>query len=83
MASPTPTTEVQKVSAANTAFTNKIFEQLIKSDGNVFFSPLSMHAVLSMAYQGASGVTKKEFETVLGVDTRTAAAGYHGKNLKH
>ncbi|CAH0558183.1 unnamed protein product [Brassicogethes aeneus] len=62
---------------ANGKFTNNLYKELAKQEGNVFFSPISAHAVLSMAYQGANGDTKAAFASTLGVpDNKLAANGY-------
>jgi len=42
--------------------------------GNVVVSPVSLHAVLSMAFNGASGQTAEEMRRVLGLDSMDLAA---------
>ncbi|XP_049822342.1 antichymotrypsin-2-like [Aethina tumida] len=66
-----------KVIEANGVFTNNFYKAMVKKKGNVFFSPFSAHAVLSMAYQGADGVTKYAFASTLRVpNEKIAAEGY-------
>lgn len=48
-------------------FAMEVYEHLQQEDGNLFFSPLSVSAGLSMAYAGAAGQTAVEMEQVLGV----------------
>lgn len=69
---------VQKVSSANNNFANKLFKELSKKDGNVFFSPLSVHTALAMAYQGAGGKTAEQFQTGLTLEKSAASDGYFG-----
>lgn len=44
-----------------------LYQQLSATPGNLFFSPYSVAAALTLAQAGAAGATKKEFETTLGV----------------
>lgn len=62
----------------NSLFTTALYQELAKSGENLIFSPISVHAVLSMAFQGAEGETKDAFISTLRVtDTKTAADGYN------
>jgi serpin B len=49
-------------------FALDVYEHLQQEEGNLFFSPLSIAAGLSMTYAGAGGQTAAEMEQVLGVD---------------
>jgi serpin B len=49
-------------------FAMDVYEHLQQEEGNLFFSPLSIAAGLSMTYAGAGGQTAAEMEQVLGVD---------------
>lgn len=60
---------------ANARFTANLYQQLKgTSDGNLFFSPYSVSQALRIAAEGAGGVTKKEFEAVLGAPTKQLQA---------
>ena len=50
----------------NANFAMDLFRELSEEDGNIFFSPVSVSEVLSMAYAGAAGSTAAAFEKVLG-----------------
>ncbi|MCL2700065.1 MAG: serpin family protein [Phycisphaerae bacterium] len=52
------------------AFGLKMYGQLAGAEGNVFFSPLSLHTALSMASVGARGETHAEMAKILGLPTR-------------
>ncbi len=49
-------------------FAMNVYEHLQQEQGNLFFSPLSIAAGLSMTYAGAGGQTAAEMEQLLGVD---------------
>lgn len=69
--------ELQAVIEGNSLFTKKLYNVLAQKEGNVFFSPISAHAVLAMAYQGSKGTTHEAFGKVLGFsDHLQAAEGY-------
>ncbi|KAJ3653288.1 hypothetical protein Zmor_012548 [Zophobas morio] len=74
----TQTPQVQNlVLQGNAAFTNRLYQILAKEPGNLFFSPLSIHAVVSMAHQGAREETAKAIEEVLQIpDAEATAEGY-------
>lgn len=78
LATATMASDLQKVSSANNVFTNKLFKELSKTEGNVFFSPLSVHTCLSMLAQGSKAQTTKEMESALGVGLDAASKGYEG-----
>ncbi|XP_005373090.1 PREDICTED: serpin B4 [Chinchilla lanigera] len=56
---------MSSLSEANNNFTLDLFQRLRKSEGNVFFSPISISAALAMVYLGARGSTAQEIEKVL------------------
>ncbi|XP_076270449.1 serine protease inhibitor 3/4-like isoform X5 [Rhynchophorus ferrugineus] len=70
--------ELQTVIQGNGLFTKQLYSVLAKKEGNVFFSPISVHAVLSMAYQGAGGSTYEALTNSLNVPNHSIAAkGYN------
>lgn len=69
--------ELKAVLQGNGEFTKNLYTILAKKPGNVFFSPISIHAILSLVYQGATGRTQEAFTKTLNVpDVRVAASGY-------
>ncbi|KAF2894162.1 hypothetical protein ILUMI_12016 [Ignelater luminosus] len=71
-------TDIVHVTSGNAKFANKFYNILSRREGNVFFSPLSAHTVLAMAYQGAAKETAKQFASTLQVpDHKVAANGYN------
>ena len=64
---------------SNSKFTVNLYNVLIEtSPGNIIFSPISIHAVLSMAYQGAQGTTAEKFASTLKIpEAKTAKEGYN------
>jgi len=62
----------------NNIFTSKLYAELSKEKGkNIFFSPLSVHTILSLLYQGANAESENALRTVLNLpDKETTAAGY-------
>lgn len=70
-------THLQSVLQGNGLFTKNLYKILAKSEGNVFFSPISIHAILSLTAQGSEGITKEAFLKVLNVpSTEVSADGY-------
>ncbi|KAK9888528.1 hypothetical protein WA026_000779 [Henosepilachna vigintioctopunctata] len=62
---------------SNGLFTNKLYNILARKEGNVFFSPISAHAVLAMSYLGSAGSTEKAYVSSLGLPSLAATAdGY-------
>ena len=56
---------VQDVVKANNKFTFDLYSELDKSEsGNIFYSPYSIFAALSMTYEGAKGQTADEMKSV-------------------
>lgn len=67
-------TSKHQVLESNRHFTTTLYTVLSETPGNVFFSPISVHAFLSMSYQGAQGTTAEKFASTLKVP---AAQGYN------
>lgn len=59
---------------SNNFFASALYQILSKSDENVFFSPLSVHAVLAMVFQGAQGKTAQILQSVLKFPSAKATA---------
>jgi len=58
--------DVARIAAENNAFTLDVHRAVVaEQGGNVFTSPFSMNAALSMTYAGARGQTAQEMEQVL------------------
>ncbi len=53
------------VASGEDLFALALYAELSKSDGNLFFSPYSIHTALAMLYEGARGKTAEEMEGVL------------------
>jgi len=53
------------VASGEDVFALTIYRELSKSDGNIFFSPYSIHTALAMLYEGARGKTAEDMERVL------------------
>lgn len=49
------------MNASATDFAFKLYDQLSKTDGNLFFSPASIEAALAMTAEGARGNTQQQF----------------------
>ncbi|XP_019761408.2 antichymotrypsin-2 isoform X2 [Dendroctonus ponderosae] len=75
--------ELQAVIEGNGHFTKKLYNVLAQKEGNVFFSPISAHAVLAMAYQGSKGTTHEAFGKVLGFSGHLQAAEGYSDVLSH
>ncbi|XAL98385.1 serpin family protein [Phycisphaeraceae bacterium D3-23] len=74
----------QAVTDGNNALAINMYRELVAAGGpadNVFFSPMSITAALSLTYEGARGETMAEFEHVLGVPSD--AAGDWGRPQYH
>lgn len=59
--------------AGPTAFACDLYRQLGAADGNLFFSPLSIHTALTMTWAGAAGPTADEMAAVLHLQGPAAA----------
>lgn len=55
---------MSSLSDANMKFTLDLFQQLRKSEDNVFYSPFSISVALAMVSLGARGSTAEEIEKV-------------------
>ena len=49
---------------ANNEFAFDLYSEYQSEDGNIFFSPLSISLVLAMTYEGATGETKEQIQSV-------------------
>lgn len=49
----------------NSEFAVALYDQLARTDGNLFFSPYSLSTALGMTYAGARGKTAEEMKTTL------------------
>jgi len=59
--------ELTELSSAMTDFSFDSFSRIAEEDENLFISPYSIHAALTMAYRGADGETAEEMAAVLGL----------------
>ena len=53
------------VANGNNDFGIKLFSDLSKKEGNIFISPYSIYSAFGMVYEGASGDTKNQMNSVL------------------
>lgn len=65
-----------KVSQGNNLFSKELYKILSKGEGNVFFSPLSAHTILSLVHQGAAGKTNEALERALHLPQKDAQEGF-------
>jgi serpin B len=66
--------ELAELVRADTDFAIRLYREVIGSErGNVFLSPYSISAALSMAYAGARGETARQMEDVLGIGPDASA----------
>lgn len=70
-------TSLQSVLQGNGIFTKKLYNIVAKQSGNIFFSPISIHAILSLTAQGSCGKTKEELIQTLNIpNIDVIAEGY-------
>lgn len=76
---------VQEIILSDINFTGKLFRELSKDKSNTIFSPLSIHSILSMVYQGTSGKTSDQIRYSLMLEKSSASKGYSEllNSLKH
>ena len=64
-----PESDLQALSAANTAFALLLYQQLREQEaGNLFYSPYSISLALAMTYAGARGETERQMAETLHFD---------------
>jgi len=64
-----PAEDLKALVEANNQFAFDLYKEIAKTEkGNIFFSPYSIHAALSMTYAGARGETAAEMAKVLHID---------------
>lgn len=68
--------EAASMAAANNAFAWQLYDALGGGNDNLFFSPYSIHAALSMTREGARGTTAQEMDRVLHLAGRAPGPGY-------
>jgi serpin B len=57
--------DIRAAVRGNSAFALDLYQQLGKSEGNLFFSPYSLSTALAMVYAGARGETQQQMADVL------------------
>lgn len=71
-----PTLESQ-ILQSNAIFANDLYQIMAKKEGNLIFSPISVHLVLSMLYQGSHGDTSYTLaHTLKNRSAKSTAEGY-------
>ncbi len=55
----------KEIATANNDFAIEFYKLVSEKDGNIFFSPTSMHTAFSMLYEGARGNTAAELQQAL------------------
>ena len=64
-----PPEDLKALVEANNNFAIELYKKLAETEkGNIFFSPYSIHAALSMTYAGARGETAAQMAKVLGIE---------------
>lgn len=77
-----PSKESEEVAKANSDFSNSLYQTLSKNEGNLVFSPISVHSILSLAYQGAAGDTAECFKHVLKLPSAAIARDGYKDTIK-
>ena len=72
---PTP---YKEMAGAVNDFARDFYGRVSGGDGNLFFSPYSVHAAMLLTREGADGATLAEMDKVLGIDGFNAGQGYIG-----
>ena len=80
VSTPAPATQILQ---SNITFTSKLYQILAKKHGNVFFSPISLHATLAMVYLGAQEATATILEEVLQFPGKASTASGYRWILNH
>ncbi len=73
-----PEAPVKPMADAVNAFARDFYGRVASGDGNLFFSPYSVHAAMLLTREGAAGETAAEMDRVLRVEGFSAASGYRG-----
>ncbi len=63
---------IETLTNGNTDFAVKLYHELSKDQGNIFFSPYSISSALGMTYSGARGNTASEMETAMSFKLKQA-----------
>jgi serpin B len=77
-------TTTETLVKGNTAFAVKLYRELERTEGNIFFSPYSISTALAMTYGGARGNTAKQMADVLHFipDNNVLHPGFAGLEAK-
>jgi len=62
------------VSNGNNALANKLYTALNQKGQNIFFSPISVHTIISLLHQGAEGDTESELRAALSIPEKGNSA---------
>jgi len=57
--------KVKALAEANNRFARSVFDRIAEGDGNVVFSPYSIHAAIAMTMEGMDGATRSQTHTAL------------------
>jgi serpin B len=77
-------TELENLSAGNSAFAVDLYQSIREGDGNLFFSPYSISLALAMTYGGARGQTAQQMAEVLhfSLPDEQVHAGFNALDLE-